>query len=208
MASYLAKSFRSVNMLSLEIKDNFLSDFLAKEADSLLSAFILFVAPEIVDKSDVAQYREGRLERLIFLSDNIIKIVKVFERLKLTAIASSLSCQRDLLAFKYFLINHRRPEMLAAKKTQKSRPVAKLKSRPEPEPAIEIEEKESLNKIQVKILDMLTKAGRLKNQDLFSELNNMSPRTIRRNLSDMISKNLITRTANGKKVFYEVSAKK
>lgn len=183
---------RGLSKIALDAEDGFFSQLCVKESDKLLSEFIFFLKGTGAQEHHVAQY----CLPLILRIKNILNLLDILKHLGFAKPPTSLLLERDLLLLKLSVLGVKRPMPVSSGKTEK--PVAP-KPEKKPHPL-------ALGRPHKEILEFIKGKERTKNLEIFNQFSHITRRTLKKNLSALVKANSIKRIANGKEVFYSVSA--
>ncbi len=190
MVPIFASCSRLLSSVAQNLGDKFFFDLCEKESDKLLSEFIRFLKFSEGDRADVAQCAST----LILQIKNIINLLSIFNHLGITKPPTSLALERDLLRLWLSvldsggagLINQRVPMRVGSKEIKKVKPRHKFVLSPK----------------HKEILELIKNNEMVQNLEIFGKFADISKRTIKRKLSELIKSNNIKRKTDGKKVFY------
>lgn len=195
-----AKCSRLLSGISLKIGDSFFSELFKKESDKLLAEFVTFLKIEgeagIARSGKIAQY-ENRVaqycrQQLTFQIKNILNLLNILKYLNLTEPVSPLLLEKNLLLLELSVLNSsadRSPELkVGGIIPETSKKQNKIRS--------------GLSETHDRILELIETGGKVQNSEIFGRLPEISKRTLKRKLSELIKSSAITRHTEGKKVFY------
>ncbi|MEK7154425.1 MAG: hypothetical protein AAB792_02625 [Patescibacteria group bacterium] len=196
------KCSRLLNKTALNIEDDFFSRLCAKKSDKLLSEFIFFLKREGRDgrpgavaahqRSYVAQY----YQRLISKIEDILNLLDILKHLDLAEPSASLLLEKNLLLLKLSVLNAVSQTAAFCGKAEKPVPL-KPKKPPRKKPSSSI-----LTPAHLEISEFVRSKERVQNSEVFSQFPQISRRTMKRKLSELIKSGAIRRFTDGKKVFY------
>lgn len=136
---------------------------------------------------DYLQNKSESEKFLIFKINHLLEFIVNFHKLKIIPKKSSLESYKHLLKLKLSIIGS-----LEEKKVIK-KVVKKTKAKKSPD---------KIRKNEKNILDFIKSKGRIQNKDIFNHFKQLHPRSIKRNISNLVKKDLVKREAEGKAVFY------
>ncbi|HEY4507156.1 MAG TPA: winged helix-turn-helix transcriptional regulator [Candidatus Paceibacterota bacterium] len=188
-----SRCFRLLAKLSAGLSDKFFSEILDKEFENLFSDYLFFLrntAP--AQNNHVAQYNARLFSRV----QNIITLVKVCNYLNLNLDRTCpLLLERDLLSIKLFLLSVKNQKQQKVEKE-----VVKIVQQP-----VAASVQISIGQGHNRIMQLMNGHEQVRNVEIFQKIPEISKRTLKRKLHELIEAGFLKRTANGKIVFYSLA---
>lgn len=152
-----------------------------KQLEDSLGSFINFLKTESAKPQEIS-----------FQLANIATTLSIFSHLKKISISDTLTIERDILIFKksllsFELIPHRKKSIVINKADYISAP----------------RNNSNINITQKRILGFIESGNEVLNIEIFNHFKDISKRTLKRHLSQLITGGYINRKSQGKKVYYK-----
>lgn len=165
--------------------------------NNLLKFKIMNLANEILIDFILISYQNPGLD----IQEQIFNNIQALEQ------ALQVSRKQKLLDRNDFLLLKREYKAVRQTiKSQKTEKIVKRAEKPLPKPKLEIETKKivfpDLNSRQKKIIEVLRQREKTQVSDLKQIFTNISKRTLRRDLEDLLNRNLVQRAGEWNKIFY------
>jgi hypothetical protein len=221
MAEIFGRCSRLLNKVALETGDKFFSRLCAEESDELSFEFIFFL--EEYSRTSVSRREELRSQnalgnssktrpgsyvaqcevRLFFRIEKILSLLNILRYLNLVKQSTSLLLEKNLLLLKLAVLNVSGLTVQTVRK-KNERAASELEetvsnSLPEPK-----SNQLRLGRLHYEVFGFIKSKGRTQNKEVFSQFGEVSRRTIKRKLSELVQVKAIKRVAEGRKVFYSV----
>ena len=179
LISDFTKLFSSLK--SVQTEDQFLLKTLDQQLQRLLKNFIYF------NISSQDQQRQS----ILFQLANVSTTLSIFRQLDKITNLTYMKAERDILLFRRSLskfkpLTKKTTNVVIHQPLFKSRKITN-----------------SFNPTKKKILGFINKDSDTLNSDVFSHFKDLSKRTLKRHLSDLIEMGYIQRESEGKKVYYK-----
>lgn len=165
-------------------QDDFWSNNLSKKLAALIQAFLDFLE------------HQPQAGKFLFLELNSLQdLFSMMVHLKIIQPLSFATIEKEVLVFKKYILG-----------SQESNPKKSIVNIKEVSGSISYN-RPVLNPLKKRILGFINKEGEILNLEVFGQFKEVSKRTLKRHLSDLINMGYIDRESQGKKVFYKKSSR-
>ena len=183
LTDYFIKLLMSINSLAFNSKNT----FLVNRTHNYLNYFLKYFISYTKDRTNI------NLLRLDSQVVSILDIFQIFFHGNNGVLVELLELERDVLVFRKLIlslkqVNTKKEKIVTVNRRYDNSNKTKA---------------DSINPTKDKIVSFINKEGEALNLDVFSHFNDISKRTLKRHLSELISEGHIHRESQGKKVYYK-----
>ncbi|TSC91552.1 MAG: hypothetical protein CEN90_350 [Parcubacteria group bacterium Licking1014_17] len=197
-------SLRLVINLAVELET------LAKNLpDKFFSEICFTESRKIADISAIFVTENGKIDEVSSKSigyylDHCLSVMYIMRHLFSETLSQTMIIEKDLLLLKLVIsspaknITPRKAKKIDARKDiSENKPVKTIKKS-----MANRKRGRAPSDLQDKIIDFISKKGRVQNSEVYTEFKNISRRTIQRKISELLENNVILKEVQGKSVFY------
>lgn len=180
----------AVNLSVVRLGDDHLSSLILEEISLLLVDLIYYL-------KDTTQTRLGSLN---LRANSLIRTMEILYHSNKIHELDYLTIETAILTFIKLILDHKRAHFITASSPKlKTKAVDNFTSR------FFLNTKgETLNPVKKELLEFITTRKEVLNIDIFNRMSNLTKRSVKRHLSELINNGYVYRQSQGKRVFYGI----